>query len=68
MVLPTVDVSWVAVIVVAIISFVIGMLWYSPLLFGKQWMKLSDIGDKKMKEMKKKGMERQWSLHLLVIW
>lgn len=30
--------NWFAILVAALISFVIGGLWYSPLLFGKAWM------------------------------
>jgi len=33
----TMDVSWIAVIVGAILAFLLGWLWYSPMLFGKQW-------------------------------
>ena len=30
--------NWLAVFAAAVLSFVIGGLWYSPLLFGKAWM------------------------------
>lgn len=30
--------NYVAILVAAILYFVVGALWYSPLLFGKQWM------------------------------
>lgn len=30
--------NYVAVVVVAIIGFLLGWLWYSPLLFAKPWM------------------------------
>lgn len=30
-------VSWIAVVVSFVASFLIGWLWYSPKLFGKQW-------------------------------
>ena len=33
----TADVNWIAVIVGFVLSFVLGWLWYSPKLFGKQW-------------------------------
>jgi Protein of unknown function (DUF1761) len=29
-----------AVLVAAVVAFVMGGLWYSPLLFGKAWVKL----------------------------
>lgn len=31
--------NWLAIIVAAISSFIIGSIWYSPLLFQKPWMK-----------------------------
>ncbi|MGP1397923.1 MAG: DUF1761 domain-containing protein [Inquilinaceae bacterium] len=33
----TTGVSWLAVIIGAIASFVLGWLWYSPKLFGPKW-------------------------------
>lgn len=30
-------VSWVAVIVGAVLAFILGWLWYSQFLFGKRW-------------------------------
>lgn len=33
----TMGVSWLAVIVGAVGAFVLGWLWYSPMLFGKKW-------------------------------
>ena len=36
--MPQIDVNWLAIIVAAIAAFAIGALWYSPMLFGRQWM------------------------------
>ena len=33
----TTGVSWLAVIVGAVVSFLVGWLWYSPKLFGPKW-------------------------------
>jgi hypothetical protein len=35
--MPEMDVNYAAVITATIISFILGVFWYSPLLFGKQW-------------------------------
>ena len=35
----TANVNWLAVIVGAVLSFLLGWLWYSPMLFGKPWAK-----------------------------
>lgn len=39
------------VIVSAIIYFVIGAIWYSPKVFGKKWMELSNIKCEECKGM-----------------
>lgn len=31
------NVNWLAVLIGAIAAFILGWLWYSPLLFGKKW-------------------------------
>lgn len=35
--------NWLAIIVAAISAFVLGGLWYSPLLFQKRWMEESGM-------------------------
>src|SRR6266852_4874337 len=50
------DLNWLAVLVAAISTMVVGFLWYSPLLFAKAWMREMgyDPNDKaRMEEMKK---------------
>ena len=46
-------VNYPAVGISAIASMVVGFLWYSPMLFGTPWMKLSGLDDKKMKAAQK---------------
>jgi hypothetical protein len=36
--MPQIDVNWLAIIVAAVAAFALGALWYSPPLFGRQWM------------------------------
>jgi hypothetical protein len=54
-------VNWLAVIVAAIVGFVVGWLWWGP-LFGKKWMALSGV--KPTKDMKK-GMGSKMIIALL---
>ena len=56
---PPVSINYLAVLVTAVISMVIGFLWYGP-LFGKVWMQLMKIDKKKMEEAKKKGMAKSY--------
>lgn len=53
MAVPNVDINYLAVLVAAVASFVIGMIWYSPALFGKAWMKAGGMTEKSMKAHKK---------------
>ncbi|MGB2867306.1 MAG: DUF1761 domain-containing protein [Bacteroidota bacterium] len=40
------QINYLAVLVSAVVSMVIGGLWYSPVLFGKQWMALMGMPEK----------------------
>jgi hypothetical protein len=44
--------NWLAIIVAALSNFLIGGLWYSPLLFAKLWMKENKFSDEDMKDPK----------------
>jgi hypothetical protein len=36
--MPQMAVNWIAILVAAVAAFALGALWYSPLLFARQWM------------------------------
>ena len=59
-----IPVNYLAVLAAAVSSMIIGFLWYGP-LFGKQYMKLVKLDDKKLKEAKKKGMGKSYALTFL---
>ena len=48
-------VNLLSVLCVAIVSFILGFLWYGP-LFGKQLIKLSKVSAQSISKSKKKGM------------
>jgi hypothetical protein len=41
------SISWLAVTVATVASFVIGALWYSPLLFAGAWQRESGVTDER---------------------
>jgi len=43
--------NWFAVITAALSNFLIGGLWYSPILFGKVWMKENKFTDDDLKKV-----------------
>lgn len=54
-----IDINLVAVLVAAAANFVIGFLWYSPLLFEKVWMKEMKVTKEDIEKAKKKGMAKE---------
>ncbi|HLC91653.1 MAG TPA: DUF1761 domain-containing protein [Candidatus Saccharimonadales bacterium] len=46
--MPSVDINWLAIIAAVAINMVIGAIWYSPVMFAKDWAKLTG---RKMNEM-----------------
>ncbi len=39
--MPDVDINWLAVLIAAVINMVVGSMWYSKGVFGKEWAKLT---------------------------
>lgn len=46
--------DWLAVLAGAVLMFLLGGLWYSPLLFARAWVPLAHPG-KSMEELQKQG-------------
>ncbi|MBI3366671.1 DUF1761 domain-containing protein [Candidatus Roizmanbacteria bacterium] len=60
----TVPVNYLAVVGAAVVSMIIGSLWYGP-LFGKLWMKEMGMGKQKMNDAMKNGMAKTYGLMFL---
>ncbi|MBI2130778.1 DUF1761 domain-containing protein [Candidatus Woesearchaeota archaeon] len=56
--IQAVEINYLAVLVAAIVNMVIGALWYSPVLFGNLWAKLSGMDKKSTGKPKQKGMAK----------
>jgi len=63
-VMEPVPINYLAVIVAAMASMLIGFVWYGP-LFGKAWMKLSGIGSGKIDSTKDSSMGKRYILAFL---
>jgi len=59
-----VTVNYLAVLVAAVATMVVGFIWYGPMLFGKTWMRAigADPNDKEKMEQMKKGMSTGYAL------
>lgn len=62
--MPTANVNILAVLVAAVATFVLGAVWYSPVLFAKQWIDAHGYTPEKLEEMKKRGMVRAYAASL----
>ena len=51
------DVNYTLVFVATIVQFVLGALWYSPLLFGKMWMQIMECTNLSKEELKRMQKE-----------
>jgi hypothetical protein len=62
------SVDWLGVIVGAVIAFVVGWAWYSPMLFGKQWAAGNNVALGTAQSMPMGAMGSQGLGLLLVSW
>jgi hypothetical protein len=44
------EVNWIAIVLAAVACFVLGGLWYSPVLFGKAWQREAGLTDEQLKK------------------
>ena len=57
------EINWIAVVVAAVASFLLGGLWYSPALFGKVWQREAGLTDE---QIKNGNMAKIFGLSLLL--
>lgn len=61
--------NWLAVVAAALSTFLLGGLWYSPVLFGTAWQKETGLSDDELKQgnmAKVFGLTFVWSLVMSV--
>ena len=63
--LVQVDISYLTIIIAAVVSFIIGAFWYSPLLFGNSWMKLTGLSKIDVEKTKKGKMTKLYLAEFL---
>ena len=62
--MPQVHINFLAVLVAAVVAFLIGGLWYSPLLFAKHWVKAHGYNDEQVAAMQK-GAAKAYTVTLV---
>ena len=50
------SINYLAVLVAALSTFILGGLWYSPLLFGKAWMRANNFNETDLQTFSKARM------------
>lgn len=59
-----VSVNYLAVVVAALLSMVLGSLWYGP-LFGKPWMKMMGLNKEKLSKMSSSEMGKLYGIQFI---
>jgi len=59
------SVSLLGVIIATVVATVLGMFWYSPAGFGKQWMSSLGFTKKDLAKAKSKGMGKIYFINLI---
>jgi hypothetical protein len=59
-------INYLAVLVATVLSFLLGWLWYSPLLFAKPWMAEMGFTKESMDQAMKEGMAKQMVLGFII--
>ena len=60
------NINYMAVIVSAAANFLLGWLWYSPMLFGKQWMKM--MGFDKLSKAQQADMKKKMGVSIFWVY
>lgn len=60
------EINFLAVVAAAMSAFVVGGMWYSPLLFGAAWMRANNFTEEQVARFPKSRMFG-WSFPLLLI-
>ena len=47
--MPVANLNWMAIIAAALSTFVLGGIWYSPVLFGRAWMRACGFTEQDLK-------------------
>lgn len=51
------DVNYTLVLIATILQFILGAVWYSPLMFGKWWMEIMEMSQLSPEELKRMQKE-----------
>ncbi|NVK28690.1 MAG: DUF1761 domain-containing protein [Flavobacteriia bacterium] len=49
------EINWIAVVVAALSTFVLGFIWYNPKVFGTAWQRAAGLSDEDMKDTSSMG-------------
>lgn len=63
--LLNIQVNYWAILVGALFHMVLGYFWYSPYLFGKQWMELMNISPERINQTRNQGMAKFYAAQFL---
>lgn len=54
-----------SIVVASIVSFAIGAIWYSPILFGREWLALTKNKEPDVEDSEKKSILGKYVIHFI---
>lgn len=60
------NINYLAVLAATVLSFLLGWLWYSPILFGKAWMAEMGFTKEMMDKARQEGMAKQMLMGFVI--
>src|SRR2546422_10580026 len=63
--MPMTHVNALAALLAAVLTMVLGAVWYSPVLFAKQWMAAQGHTPEALEQMKRKGRVRAYAVSFI---
>lgn len=63
--LPYVTIDYLGILIAVVVSFLFGWFWYSPIGFGKKWIKLNGFSKAEIKKKHSEGMGMKMLLNII---
>lgn len=58
--------NYLPILVATVVAFGIGALWYSPILFGREWMTLTKMTEADMEAARERGVFKLYVVQLII--
>jgi len=64
--IPMNSINFLPIFVASVVAFGLSSLWYSPILFGREWLKLQKISDQDLAARKETGIIKSYIVQFIM--